>query len=111
MSNVKRKKKMSYQAQADAEHKVKLMKNLWKIMTMTGGFCLLTVLLSLIVAAIKGLVVLQIFLYVVILVLGVFSIVSLVTTGMSIYFKITTLSEKAFKEAVSEIASDLADAM
>ena len=100
---------MSYQTQADAEFKVKLMKNLWKIMAMTGGFCLLTVLLSLIVAAIKGLIVLKIFLYIVILVLGIFSIVSLVTTGMSIYFKITTLNEEAFKKAVAEIASDLAN--
>ncbi len=102
---------MSYQTKADAEHKVKLMKNLSRIMTMTGGFCLLTILLSLIAAAIRGLVVLQIFLYVVILVLGIFSIASLVTTCMSIYFKITTLSEKAFKEAVAEIASDIYDSL
>lgn len=100
---------MSYQTQADAEYKVKLMKNLWKIIAMTGGFCLLTIILSLLVAAIKGLIVLKIFLYIVILVTGIFSIVSLVTTGMSIYFNITTLNEKAFKKAVCEIASEIAN--
>ena len=102
---------MSYETQLDAEHKIKLMGNFWKILAMTGGAFLFTVLLSLIVAAIKGLVVLKIFLYVVILVSGIFSIVTLVTTGVSIYFKITTLSEKAFRETVAEIASEIADSV
>jgi hypothetical protein len=108
MSYAKRKKKMSYETQADAEYKIKLMKNLWNIMTMTGGFCLLTVALSIITAMIPGLIVLKVFLYAVILVSGIFSIVSLVTTGMSIYFKITALSQKAFTDAVADIAGEIA---
>lgn len=101
---------MSYETQIEAENKIKLMRNFWNILAMCGGACLLTIILSMISAWLtwEDVAILKVFIFAVILVLSIFSIVTLVTTGMSIYFKVTTLDEEAFKEAVGEIAADIA---
>jgi hypothetical protein len=110
MSNVKRKKKMSYETQSDAESKIKLMANFWRILGMCGGACLLTIILSVISSwlAWEDVAILKIFIFVVIFVSGIFSVVTLVTTAISLYFKVTTLDEKAFRDAVGEIAAEIA---
>lgn len=110
MLDIKRTKKMSYETQTNAESKIKLMTNFWRILGMCGGACLLTIILSIISSwlAWEDVAILKIFIFVVIFVLGIFSIVTLVTTAISLYFKVTTLDEDAFKKAVCEIADDIA---
>lgn len=100
---------MSYESRDEAEGKIKLMKNFWRIMTMCGGSCLFTVLLSIITGMISGWIVLKIFLYAIVFVAAIFSIITLVTTGITIYFMVTTLSEERFREAVKEIAGEMLD--
>lgn len=93
----------------EVESKIKLLKNFWRILAMCGGSCFFTVLLIIITGMISGWIVLKIFLYAIVLVVAIFSIITLVTTGITIYFKVTTLSEERFREAVSEIAKEIAD--
>ncbi len=99
---------MSYKSQEEAEYKIKLMKNVWRILTMCGGSCLFTVILSIISSQLawSDVAVLKVFLFAVIIVAGIFSIITLVITGMTIYFKITTLSEVKFREAVKEFVEE-----
>lgn len=94
----------------EAGDKIKLMKNFWNILAMCSVSCFITMFLSVITAMIKGMIILKMFLYAVILIMAIFSIITLVTTGMSIYFKVTTLSEEKFKKAVAEIAETFQNA-
>ncbi len=105
---------MGHKYKSDAEEvegKIKLMKNFWNILAMCAGSCLLTIILSIISSRLSwhDVAIVKVFLYAVILVTAIFSIVTLVTTGVTIYFKVTTLNEQAFKEAVAEIAKAIAD--
>lgn len=100
---------MSYESQEEAENKIKLMRNFWKILALCGGSCLFTVMLSIITGMISGWIVLKIFLYAIVLVAAIFSIITLVTTGITIYFMVTTLSEERFRKAVKEIAKEIAN--
>lgn len=95
---------MSYKSVEEAASKIKLMSNFWRISGMCGGSCLLTILLSIITGMISGWIILKIFLYTIVLVTAIFSVITLVTTGMTIYFMVTTLSEERFRKAVKEIA-------
>lgn len=100
---------MTYKLQEEAKGKIKLMTNFWRILAMCGGSCLFTALLSIITGIISGWIVLKIFLYAIVLVTAIFSIITLVTIGITIYFMVTTLSEERFREAVKEIVNEFAE--
>lgn len=105
---------MGHKYKSDEEEvgdKIRLMKNFWNIMMMCAGSCLVTIILSIISSRLAwgDVAIVKVFLYAVILVTAIFSIVTLVTTGMTIYFKVTTLNEREFKKVVAEIAKEIAD--
>ena len=100
---------MGRKSKNDVEEKIKLISNFWKILAMCGASCFFTILLAIVTGLIKGMIVLKIFLYAMMLVLAIFSIITMVTTCATIYFKITTLDEEKFKEAVCDAISDFND--
>ena len=100
---------MTNKEQKSVEQKVKLMTNSNKILVMCICAFALTVLLTLTTSVISGFIVLKIFLYAMILASAIFTIITFITTCSSIYFKVTALDKDKFKEAVGEIAQEIAD--
>ena len=95
--------------ESDYEGRIKLMKNLWRVIILAFCSCLVTIILAMMAHAVP-LVVIKIFLYALILVSGVYSIITFVTAGITIYFKTTSLDEEAFREAVGELWEAIKDA-
>jgi len=84
---------------SEVKNEVALMKNLWRILAMTGGACFITIVLAMMSSMIKwsDMAALKVFIFALVAVTGVFSIVSLITACISVYFRITALSEENFR--------------
>ena len=100
----------SYMNEEEVETRLKLTQNFGKILIMTGGACAITVVLAMLCPKVTwASSMLKLFLICITATIGIFSIIAVVTTAITVYFKITALSEEKFKEGVRALAEELKD--
>ena len=94
-------------AKKNETNESKLVSNFWRVIFMTAGAILLTIFLITIASQVQNMTALKVFLFVIALISTIFSVITMITSCIAVYFKITTFDTDKAKEATVDIISEI----